>query len=116
MDSTASFSSRALGRPCFLAEPDGTELASGTLYDWCCASGEQWLSVRLDRPGRVIKRCLTERYRIAFVPRLGQVCVLRLADELPEHDRFPRASNQATPVALTWVIPAQGDVGSPASR
>ena len=80
---------------CTLTEPTGEPLASGVLHTRYRQAGQDWLVVRLDRPGRMIDRCLLgglrqvvfaaadgpavllELDRLAFDPNLGRVCVLR---------------------------------------
>ena len=83
------------GTRCTLTEPTGEPLADGALHTRYRQTGQDWLVVRLDRPGRMIERCLLgslrqvmfavaggpavllELDRLAFDPHLGRVCVLR---------------------------------------
>lgn len=82
---------------CRLEEPDGTPLAGGMVR---LASADEAEVTGLDRPGRVVQRCLLGGLRevvvrlgegapitaylerIAFDARQGRVCLLRLRDPM----------------------------------
>ena len=107
---------------CFLYEPDGTPLAPGVCHREVADDLRDALAIVLDRPGRVIQRCLlgdvrrvwvhlrdgallpTQVERIFFDPTRGRVCALRTesvagdtrspltAADLPSGDERSRAS------------------------
>jgi hypothetical protein len=80
---------------CHLFEPDGTPLAAGTAEVDARAAIPTAVVTALDRPGRIVQRCLVgglQRLRlqldggtpvavlverIVFDPRRGRVCTLR---------------------------------------
>lgn len=82
---------------CSMTEPDGTPLAGGVLHYRYREPAQEWVTVRLERPGQILQRCLlgdlrvvllridsgaerlAEVDRLVFDPNLGRVCVLRLA-------------------------------------
>jgi hypothetical protein len=98
MITVSSLRTQFMFKPCLLTEPDGTRLGEGTLHTWFEDAGQTCAVVRLDRPGRLIERCLggelrrlflsiagaapcwVEIDRLTFDPQLGRVCVLRLSD------------------------------------
>jgi hypothetical protein len=81
---------------CQMTEPDGTPLAEGVLHHRYREPAQEWVTVRLERPGQIIQRCLVgnlrvvllridsdperraEVDRLVFDPSIGRVCVLRL--------------------------------------
>ena len=98
MIEVSSLRTRFMFKPCHLAELNGTQLGEGTRHDWFEDAGQTWAVVRLDRPGRLIERCLMGDLRhlllsiagaapcyveidhLTFNPHFGRVCVLRLSD------------------------------------
>ncbi len=83
---------------CYLYERDGTLLAVGNCRLACAPHAHGTLTTVLDRPGRVIQRCLLGEVheawlqlrdgallpvhveRVFFDPECGRTCVLRVED------------------------------------
>lgn len=83
--------------PCSLFEPDGTLLAAGTATFSVQETGAETVITGLDRPGRVVQRCLVGGVslvqvrlggaapvaarveRVSYDAKLGRSCTIRVA-------------------------------------
>lgn len=84
---------------CRLCEPDGTLVSRGRVQRLLAGAGNDVVITGIDNPGRLISRCLTGPVRqvilqlgngplrraviqsVRFDPKLGRICVLRLATD-----------------------------------
>ena len=81
---------------CTIAEPDGTPLGSGRVLHLHSTPTEEGITVAVDRPNQLIRRCMLDGLRgvsvvvegapsrpalvehLLFDPSIGRVCVLRM--------------------------------------